>query len=142
MKTQLENLCSTIDMFMAGQGFATRVAGGYVAGDGLLLSLTDLTFLNTQARLKLKETLHVKEVLSTVGVVLVNGWLGSLRPFLPADDVLEGEFTAVPFTSAEAVETVDLFELMAVHEAELEGGEGRVESGDGTRSTLHGLPLN
>ncbi|MCA9935830.1 MAG: hypothetical protein H6662_19140 [Ardenticatenaceae bacterium] len=122
MKTQLELMCNTIDQVLAVHGLAAKVAGGYVAGNGVLFSLTDTTFVDTQVRLDLKEALRVGKVFATVGVVLVNG---IRRPDFGAD-IIEGELVegVVPVIPADEVETVDLLTLMDAHEAEL--GNGRI----------------
>ena len=115
---RLEQMCNMVDAILAGHGLAAQVAGGYLTGDGLLLSLTDTTFLNTQIQHELRSALHVDKVLATVGVVLVNGWLQ--RP--SADNVIEGEYVEVKQESLTDVETVDLLDLIAEHQGEVKQG--------------------
>ena len=127
MKTQLELMCNTIDQVLAVHGLAAKVAGGYVAGNGVLFSLTDTTFVDTHVRLDLKEALRVSKVFATVGVVLVNG----LRHPDKEVDVIEGELvegpqSAAPRIAASDVKMVDLLALIDAHKADL--GNGRTLS--------------
>ena len=120
MKTNLERMCNIIDNVLAGHGLSAQVAGGYVAGNGILFSLTDTTFLNTQLRLELKEALQVPKVLATVGVVLVNDWRQREGE---AGTVLEGSYEVVESPPLIAdVETVDVLDLIEAHEADQENG--------------------
>lgn len=107
LKTRLERLCGAVDEVLAGQGVTTRVVGGYYAGDGVLLSLDDPIFLQTAVVRRLQNVLEAREVVATVGVVLVNGWRQRPSP------------QGAPLPPAPAqVETMDLLELMAIHRAE------------------------
>ena len=101
LTARLEAVCHVVDAVLAAHGVAGRVAGGYVAGDGLLFSLTDGTFVDDQVRWQLQAHLGVSAVAATVGVILVHGWLSAAvaRPaMLPA--------------------TVGVLELIEMHQAE------------------------
>lgn len=97
-----------MDEVLAGQGVGARVAGGYYAGDGVLLSLNEATFLQTAVVRRLRQVLEARNVVATVGVVLVNGW--RQRPSAPGGE-------ALPPAPVE-VETMDVLELMALHRTE------------------------
>ena len=113
MEAYLEKICYLVDGVLAEHGLTAKIAGGYVAGDGLLLSLSDTTFVNTQVRLDIQKALEASKVLATVGVVLVHDYVRQFEPGSFASQVLEGEFEVSP---APPVETVDLLELITSHQ--------------------------
>ncbi|MBE2200091.1 MAG: hypothetical protein IAE79_15860 [Anaerolinea sp.] len=115
MKTHLERMCMIVDEVLAGHGLSAQVAGGYVARNGILFSLTDTTFVNTQVRLALKDALQAPRVLATVGVVLVNDWRQRQEGQGP---VLEGMYEVMEPSSAADVETVDVLDLILAYEEE------------------------
>lgn len=80
LKAQLELLCNIIDDVLSAAGLAARVAGGYVAGNGILFSLTDNTFVDSPLRQQLQERLGVTAVVATVGVILVRDWMRGVAP--------------------------------------------------------------
>ena len=55
MEAYLEKICYMVDGVLAHHGLSAKIAGGYVAGDGLLLSLSDTTFVNTGVRLDIQK---------------------------------------------------------------------------------------
>jgi hypothetical protein len=116
METYLEKICYLVDSVLAQHGLSAKIAGGYVAGEGLLLSLSDTTFVNTQVRLDIQKTLEASQVLATVGVVLVHNYLRRFEPGSFASQVIEGEFEVSP---AQPVGTVDVLELIADHQRQL-----------------------
>ncbi len=128
MKTHLERMCNTIDEVLNGHGFCARVAGGYVAGNGILFSLTDTEFLNTQVRFDLKEALRVSRVMATVGVVLVNDRKLRRRPVERVIDEAQALLPAGPPEPAKSAETVDLLDLIAAHEADVARGATAVSN--------------
>ena len=113
MEAYLEKICYIVDGVLAHHGLSAKIAGGYVAGDGLLLSLSDTTFVNTHVRLDIQKTLEAGQVLATVGVVLVHNYLRQFEPGSFASQVIEGEFEISP---AKPVETVDVLELITDHQ--------------------------
>lgn len=113
MEAYLEKICYLVDGVLAQHGLSAKIAGGYVAGDGLLLSLSDTTFVNTGVRHDIQEALEASQVLATVGVVLVHNYLRQYEPGSFAAQVIEGEFEVSP---AKPVETVDVLDLIAEHQ--------------------------
>ena len=101
MEARLEEICFAVDGVLEQQGLSAKVAGGYVAGNGLLLSLSDTTFCKDAVRIAVAEQLSAQQVMATVGVLLVHG-----IDFNANADVVEGEYVVVP-------ETVDMMELIA-----------------------------
>ena len=117
MEAYLEKICYLVDGVLAHHGLAAKIAGGYVAGDGLLLSLSDTTFVNTGVRYDIQKALEASQVLATVGVVMVHNYLRRYEPGSFAAQVIEGEFEMSP---AKPVETVDVLDLIAAYQ---EAGE-------------------
>lgn len=112
MEKKLEQMCLLIDGVLARHGLSAKVAGGYLARSGLLLSLTDTTFVDTNVRYDIKRALNAKHVAATVGVVLISNW----SP--PEDGVIEGQYQEIEPASEGNIETIDVMELIARHEAE------------------------
>lgn len=137
MKTHLEDMCRIIDDILAAHGLSAQVAGGYVTGCGILFSLTDTTFLNTQMQLELREALQVPTVRATVGVVLVNDWLPRRER---QGTVIEGEYETVWSPMFEPVETIDVLDLILAHETEQKNGrildEGYTSTAPQTKKTV------
>lgn len=133
LKAQLENMCFVIDDVLAGNGLTARVAGGYVAGNGVLFSLTETTFVDTHVRLELEEALQVSKVLATVGVVLVNGWLQRQER---AERAMAAE--AAEALPAPQVDTLDVLDLIRLHEAEQVDGRSPLSNPPAKRpSAVH-----
>ena len=124
MEAYLEKICYLVDAVLAHHGHSAKIAGGYVAGDGLLLSLSDTTFVNTKVRLDIQKALKASQVLATVGVVLVHNYVRQYEPGSFSSQVIEGEFEVSP---AKPVETMDLLDLIADHQKE----EGRLQVAGG-----------
>jgi hypothetical protein len=127
MKSHLEHICHRVDDVLAKHGIPAKVAGGYIANTGLLLSLSDTTFINTAVRWDIKQALKANQVLATVGVVMVSN-----VALVPDDsqlepDVIEGEFEV---SIAPPVTTVDILDLIVAHEVwgESRGGDNRLPS--------------
>ena len=122
MKTQLEMACNKIDSVLQQHGHDAKVAGGYVAGNGILFSLTDTTFADTQTRMDVQSALRVAQVFATVGVILVNGYGRQPQIDDGNDMVIEGEI--VPFLPPPPLpilpipETVSLCDLIEIHKEE------------------------
>ena len=110
MEAYLEKICYLVDGVLANHGLSAKIAGGYVAGDGLLLSLSDTTFVNTGVRLDIQKALEASQVKATVGVVLVQNYLRQFEAGSFASQVIEGEFEMSPATP---VETMDVLDLIA-----------------------------
>jgi hypothetical protein len=129
VKAQLEQMCTAVDTVLSRHGHSAKVAGGYVAGNGLLFSLSDTTFVNTGVRHDLRQALQAKAVLATVGVVLVNGWLRERGETadIPETDIIEGEYEEIRPTARPSVATADIMELIA--EYQQWGGAGRPGTG-------------
>lgn len=105
LKERLDRVCRVVDRALEQHGEAARVAGGYYAGDGVLLSLDDTLFADEALVGHVQRALGAREVAATVGVLLVNGW--------------REETLALP-PEPETVETMDVLALMALHQAERE----------------------
>jgi hypothetical protein len=118
MESYLERICYLVDGVLAQHGIAAKIAGGYVAGDNLLLSLSDTTFVNTGVRHDIQKALEASKVLATVGVVLVNNYSCHVEPDSFAAQVIEGEFEVRP---AKPVETMDVLSLIADHQDQFSG---------------------
>ena len=113
MESYLERICYLVDGVLAQHGLSAKIAGGYVAGNGLLLSLSDTTFVNTGVRHDIRKALDANQVLATVGVVMINNYLRQFEPGSFAAQVIEGEFEVSP---GKPVETVDVLDLITVHQ--------------------------
>jgi hypothetical protein len=81
MESYLERICYLVDGVLAQHGISAKIAGGYVAGDNLLLSLSDTTFVNNGVCHEIQKVLDANRVLSTVGVILVHSPKISRRRF-------------------------------------------------------------
>jgi hypothetical protein len=115
MESYLERICYLVEGVLAQHGLSAKIAGGYVAGNGLLLSLSDTTFVNTGVRHDIQKALNANQVLATVGVVLINNCLHQFEPDSFAAQVIEGEFEV---RAARPVETVDVLALIAAHQSQ------------------------
>jgi len=113
MESYLERICYLVDGVLAQHGLSAKIAGGYVAGNGLLLSLSDTTFVNTGVRHDIQKALDASQVLATVGVVLINNYLHQFEPDSFTSQVIEGEFKVSP---SRPVETMDVLALIAAHQ--------------------------
>lgn len=118
MESHLEKICYLVDGVLAQHGLSTKIAGGYIAGNGLLLSLTDTTFVNTGVRHDIQAALEASQVLATVGVVLINNYSCHFEPDSFAAQVIEGEFEV---GISQPVETVDVLALIAEHQNQPSG---------------------
>lgn len=116
MESYLERICYLVDGVLAQHGLSAKIAGGYVAGNGLLLSLSDRTFVNTGVRHDIQKALDANQVLATVGVVMINNYLRQFEPGSFASQIIEGEFEVNP---AQPVETVDVMDLIAIYQDEV-----------------------
>ena len=116
MESYLERICYLVDGVLAQHGLSAKIAGGYVAGNGLLLSLSDSTFVHTGVRHDIQKALDANQVLATVGVVMINNYLRQFEPGSFASQIIEGEFEVSP---AQPVETVDVMDLIAIHQDEV-----------------------
>lgn len=115
MEAYLEKICYVVDGVLANHGLSAKIAGGYVAGEGLLLSLSDTTFVNTGVRLDIQKALAASQVVATVGVVMVHDYVREFEPGSFGAQVIEGEFEVSP---GKPVETVDVLDLITAHQTE------------------------
>lgn len=99
MIEQLEQTCSQIDAILALHGLSTKVAGGYVASNGVLLSLSTLLLADAIILADIRHKLNVPDVVATVGVLLLDGRTRE-------DDIIEGEWWG----------EVDIMDLIDQHE--------------------------
>jgi hypothetical protein len=113
MESYLEKICYLVDSVLAQHGLSAKIAGGYVAGNGLLLSLSDSSFVNTGVRHDIQKALAASQVLSTVGVVLIHDYSPYFEPGTFASEIIEGEFEV---RTAQPVETIDVLALIADHQ--------------------------
>ena len=67
----LENMSNQIDEVLARHGLSGRVCGGYVAGSGILFTLSDTTFLKTAVLEELQQVLGGRRIVSAPGAIIV-----------------------------------------------------------------------
>jgi len=113
MESYLERICYLVDGVLAQHGLSATIAGGYVAGNGLLLSLSDTTFVNTGVRHDIQKALDASQVLATIGVVLINNYLHQFEPDTFTSQIIEGEFKV---SLSPPVETIDILTLIAAYQ--------------------------
>jgi hypothetical protein len=94
----LESHIYWVDGVLARHGLEARVAGGYVAGSGLLLSLSKTVFANNAVCQDVSALFGGAQVLATVGVIMIHG-------YQPQDTAVEP-----------VVETMDVMQLIAERE--------------------------
>lgn len=71
-EVELEQMSDQIDVALARHSLPGRVCGGYVAGNGILFSLHDETFVRETAVLdEIKQILGAKQLVSAPGVILI-----------------------------------------------------------------------
>jgi len=105
MKTEkwLEGLCQVVDDILFFNRAADRVAGGYLAGNNVLLSLTGTLFISSQIIEQIGRALDCG-VKATVGVILLN------NPPIEVDyEVIALPEPAIPRPQSE---TMDILELI------------------------------
>ena len=72
MEGKLEEMSDQIDGVLERHNFTGRVCGGYVAGNGILFSLHDGTFVKETAVLdEIKQALGVRQIVTAPGTVIV-----------------------------------------------------------------------
>lgn len=106
MYTELERLCRTVDAVLSQHRLTAQIAGGYIAPNGLLLSLNQTILVPEPVRRAIQIALQAEDVKVTVGVLLVSrvGW--------QKGEMIEGEFVEhKPFA-----QTVDVLDLIALHQ--------------------------
>jgi hypothetical protein len=69
----LEQSIYWVDGVLARHGLSVRVAGGYVAGSGLLLSLSGPVFVSDAVCRDVSALFDGARVLATVSVIMING---------------------------------------------------------------------
>ena len=72
MEAELEVMSDQIDEVLVGHGLNGRVCGGYVAGNGILFSLHDGTFVQeTAVREEIQRVLGARQIKTAPGVIMV-----------------------------------------------------------------------
>jgi hypothetical protein len=100
MEHCLETLSHTVDGLLIQHGYGDRVAGGYVAGNNILLSLTGLLFVDPMPLQRMATALECN-IKAAPGVLMLNN---------PPLDYVEYEVLALP--APEPVPTIDIMELI------------------------------
>jgi hypothetical protein len=100
MEHCLETLSHKVDGLLIQHGYGDRVAGGYVARNDVLLSLTGTAFVDADTIYNMELALEC-QIKATVGVLLLNN---------PPLDHVEYEVLALP--APEPVPTMDIMELI------------------------------
>ncbi|MCA9935980.1 MAG: hypothetical protein H6662_15680 [Ardenticatenaceae bacterium] len=117
MKEQIEGMSAAIDAVLKAYKITDKVAGGYVAGNGILFSLTGTAYINDidETIAQVLQHIFLRPIKATVGVIMVGGPLFA-RPRM---DFVEGEIVPAE------LETVSILTLMAQHrQPQLGGGAG------------------
>ena len=106
MKMQLEWICTAVDSILAIHGLTAKVAGGRIARDELLLSLSDTIFIDTCVQYHIQQALKARRVAATVGGVFINEGINPM--------VIEGEYELLKPVQGE---TIDLIDLIAEYQS-------------------------
>ncbi len=118
MKSRLEKICFRLDSILSRHDVQAKVVGGYVAGSGLLFSLSDNIFLNTNVRSDIQHSLQASKVIATVGVVMVHNYHPNITETRSQEvTVIQGDFTIEEFNKPD---TVNVLDLIATHEQNVE----------------------
>ena len=112
-KTRLHLTCRSIDEILANHQVSISVIDVYFSDNTLLFLLTEATFLNTEIMQDLKKALKNKDVLALGDSILVHNYVHSTELVNTNSNVIEREFHAIV---AQPVATLDVMELIAIHE--------------------------